>query len=119
MPFARAPCAVAVGLQMFAQHYVVVGNALARAVEVKERASRVQHGAAGHAYCARCSAGYVRVCKCRAFCHEAIQYGCLHICIAQRANGVKSLVVGEKEEDVGFLLIFFSLKGGERVPNDQ
>ena len=114
MPFARAPGAIAVGLQMFAQHYMVIGNALARTVEVKERASRVQHGAAGHAYCARCSAGYMRVCKCRAFCYEAIQCWCLYVCIAQRANGVKSLVIGKKEENVGFFRSYFSPEEGVR-----
>ena len=110
MPFARAPGAVAVGLQVFAQHYMVVGNALARAVEVKERAS----GCAtwrGWA-CILHPDVPPGMCACVNVVPSATrrsQDRCLYVCIAQRANGVKSLVVGKKEEDVGFLFVHIFL----------
>ena len=69
---------------------------------MEEGASGVQHGPAGHADRARCAAGYMRLPERDPPFRQLVEVGRLDPWIAQGADGVEALIVGEEEEDVRF-----------------
>ena len=102
VPFAGAEGAVARALQGFADGRVVVGNALARALDVEQTAPRVQHGPAGHAHRTAGAARDVGMGEGDAIRHQPVDVGRDDLVIAQGVDRVEALVVGEEEDNVGF-----------------
>lgn len=102
VPLAGAEGGIARGLEGFAHGRVVGRDLLAFAVKVKEGAPGVEHGPAGHADRARSPAWDVGVLEGRASGRQLVEIGRLDPRIAQRADGVEALVVGEEEENVRF-----------------
>ena len=76
------------------------GRINALILKMKEGATRVEHGAAGHTDGPHHPAGDVRPGKGGPPLHDPVQVGCLDGC-AQGTNGVKALIVGEKDDDIG------------------
>ena len=102
VPLAGAPGVIALGAQRFAEHRVLVRDAAAGVVQMKQGAPRVQHSPARHADRAVSAAGDVGVGERRSPRHEAVDVRRVDGGAAERADGVEALVVGEEDEDVGF-----------------
>lgn len=67
---------------------------------VEQSAAAHQHGAAGRADCAGGGTHDTGVSECRAFADEGIHIWRYDVFIAQGVDGVKSLIIGEQEQDI-------------------
>lgn len=70
-------------------------------INVEEVAPGEEHGARGHAGRAVQAALHIGAVEGHTAAHEAVEVRCLDGRVAQRGDGVRALVVGEDEEDIG------------------
>ena len=103
VPLAGTPGPVALASQRLPEHRVLLGDAAAGVAQVEQRSTRVQHGPARHADGAMGAAGNVRVCESRAPGDQAVDVRRRNGTVAECADGVEALVVGEEQQDVGLL----------------
>ena len=102
MPLPGAENVVACRLKTLTEHGVVLRYLLTHIVEVKQDASGVQHRAARHANRRACAARYVRMSECRPVRDQHVQIWGVNLLVAERADRVEPLVIGEEKENIWF-----------------
>ena len=101
VPLAGAEGVVAGAPQQLRQHHVRLRDRGTGVLQVEQGAAGHQHGAARHAHRRHGAAHDVGTGEGGARAHQPVQVGRVDVGVAERADGVEALVVGEEEQDVG------------------